>query len=239
MARKVDVMILNALAQNGDPYVLGAEASYSDPNPKRFDCSELTSWAAARAGLVLPDGAWAQYVWCKNHHTEVSVQQAIGIKGALLFVAKGALRGNGTGNHVAFSLGNGQTIEARGRKYGVGVFNARGRTFNKAGLVPGGDYFTPAPAPPPAPKPSPLPVRPWLQVGDHNRQMEILQWELAAATGARFDGETGIYWGKTVEAIQNLGRVLGKNWDGKTIGPDQWAAVDFLYKAKGHDPVLA
>jgi cell wall-associated NlpC family hydrolase len=44
-----------------------------------------------------------------------------------------------SGNHVAISLGNGQTLEARSRKDGVGVFHggASWSGFNHAALVPG------------------------------------------------------------------------------------------------------
>lgn len=68
--------------------------------------------------------------------------------------------------------------------------------------------------------------------------VEIAQWELAVATGARFSGEEGVYGLRTIRAIIDLGKILQKNWDGLMIGPDQWAAIDFLYMVKGHDPVL-
>lgn len=231
MPRKVDVMIDNALAQAGDPYVLGAEASYSDPNPKRFDCSELTSWAAARAGLSLPDGAWAQYIHCKNRNTLVSLEEAYRTRGALLFVAKGALRGNGLGNHVGFSLGNGQTIEARGRKWGVGIFNARGRSWNAAGLVPGGDYHVPPPPPPPAPAPSDAErlrqalffcKQLVLGPGRENPPMAVMFVQTAinrhSGRGIKVDG----VWGPdTAQAIIDLQRLTGHNELG-FVGPQTW-----------------
>jgi cell wall-associated NlpC family hydrolase len=41
-------------------------------------------------------------------------------------------------NHIAISLGDGRTMEARGRKYGVGIFdNAAGREWTAAGTIPG------------------------------------------------------------------------------------------------------
>ena len=52
-----DEFVRQAQAQAGDPYVYGAEANLADPNPKAFDCSELTQWAAKRAGVTIPDGA--------------------------------------------------------------------------------------------------------------------------------------------------------------------------------------
>jgi cell wall-associated NlpC family hydrolase len=133
------VFLLNALAQTGDAYVWGASASPTDPHPKAFDCSELVKWAAARAGVTVPDVAQNQYLWAKSHGTLIPVQQAINTPGALLFSFSSE---PGPGNmypahaHVAISLGNGKTIEARGKAYGVGSFDAANR-FNYAALVPG------------------------------------------------------------------------------------------------------
>jgi cell wall-associated NlpC family hydrolase len=140
MGQRVDNFVLIALSQKGDPYVLGAEASKANPNPRAFDCSELVEWAAGRAGLFMPDGTWAQYQHCKRNRKIITVEQAIRTRGALLFIAKGAGAGGGRGNHIAISLGDGRTIEARGRAYGTNVFNARGRRWTHGGLIPGGDY---------------------------------------------------------------------------------------------------
>jgi cell wall-associated NlpC family hydrolase len=128
-----------ALAQTGDPYVWGAEASAGDPNPKAFDCSELAQWAAARVGITLPDGSWLQYLQLKDAGAVIPVDQAIHTPGALLFnfssepTAGGGRPGEA---HVAISLGDGKTIEARGVKYGVGSFEAAHR-FDFAAVLPG------------------------------------------------------------------------------------------------------
>ena len=129
-----------ALAQAGKPYVWGATASTTDPNPAAFDCSELTKWAAARSNVTIPDGAAHQYVWLKQQGATMSVQQALQTPGALLFSFNGepqpGLAGEPAHAHVAISLGNGKTIEAKGHAYGVGVFDA-GDRFNYAGMIPG------------------------------------------------------------------------------------------------------
>jgi cell wall-associated NlpC family hydrolase len=129
-----------ALAQNGKPYVWGSTASASDPNPVSFDCSELTKWAAARSGVTIPDGAAHQYVWLKQQGATMSVQQALQTPGALLFhfasEPQPGLGGEPPVAHVAISLGNGKTIEAKGHAYGVGIFDA-GDRFNYAGMIPG------------------------------------------------------------------------------------------------------
>ena len=131
-----------AMAQAGKPYVWGASAAPSDPNPKAFDCSELTKWAAARAGVDIPDMASAQYIYLRDHGATMSVDQALHTPGALLFRfphEPTRVGENPNAEHVAISVGDGvHTIEARGRAYGTNVFdNAAGRGFNFAGMIPG------------------------------------------------------------------------------------------------------
>ena len=98
---------------------------------------------------------------------------------------------------------------------------------------------TPPPYVPPQPKPSPLPIRQHIAVGATGRLVEIAQWELAVISGAQFNGENGVYLGRVRDAVANLGRILGKPWDGSYIGPDQWQSIDFLYLSKGHQPVTS
>jgi cell wall-associated NlpC family hydrolase len=131
----------NALAEQGKPYVYGATAQITDPDPKAFDCSELTKWAAARAGVTIPDGATAQYLDIRDHGDTMSVEQALHTPGALLFHFSHEPKDLGdipADGHVAISLGDGvHTIEARGHAYGTNVFgNASGRSFNFAGMIP-------------------------------------------------------------------------------------------------------
>ncbi len=133
--------LTTALAQQGKPYVYGATAAITDPNPKAFDCSELTKWAAARVGVTIPDGATAQYLYVRDHGDTMTVQQALHTPGALLFHFGHEPKNLGdipADGHVAISLGDGvHTIEARGHAYGTNVFdNASGRDFNFAGMIP-------------------------------------------------------------------------------------------------------
>ena len=136
--------LATALAQRGKPYVYAATARLDDPDPKAFDCSELTKWAAARVGTTIPDGATAQYLYCRDKGTTMPVEQALRTPGALLFHFGHEPRDLGdipADGHVAISMGDGvHTIEARGRKYGTGVFEATGNRagfFNRAGMIPG------------------------------------------------------------------------------------------------------
>lgn len=114
-----------ALAQAGDTYIYGAEASATDPNPNAFDCSELVQWAAARAGVPFTDGSSAQIAAAIS----ISVEEAIRTKGALLWHP----------GHIAISLGNGRTIEAANSRVGVVSYNAAGR-FQRGGKIPGMRY---------------------------------------------------------------------------------------------------
>ncbi|OHV25726.1 glycoside hydrolase [Parafrankia soli] len=122
-----------ALAQAGDRYVYGAEAQLNDADPDAFDCSELTQWAAAQAGVEIPDGAANQYEALRTEGQEVSVDEALRTPGALLFHADAS----GYVSHVAISLGDGRTIEARNSRLGVGVFDGRENWLNRAAVLPG------------------------------------------------------------------------------------------------------
>jgi cell wall-associated NlpC family hydrolase len=147
MPHAIDII---AIAQRaiGLPYVLGAEADLqSDELPAAFDCSELVQWACHRAGITdCPDGHWIQIEWATRHGLQINVDEGIGTFGALLFQYDGTPSG-----HVAFSLGNGMTVEARGRAWGCGSWPAHGR-FNRAALIPGVDY-SPLQLPPPPTEP--------------------------------------------------------------------------------------
>jgi cell wall-associated NlpC family hydrolase len=78
----------------GAPYVFGAAG------PSSFDCSGLTSWAWAQAGVSLPHSASAQY----SSLPHVPLDQVVA--GDIIYY------GN-FGPHVALYIGNGQIIHAR------------------------------------------------------------------------------------------------------------------------------
>ncbi len=105
-----------AQAQVGKPYVLGAEAAITNPNPPKFDCSELVQWLFGRSGNPITDLAAAQY----NVTKKVTGSPAVG---DLVFLRNNPARANGIG-HVAVLTkkkadGDWEIIEARGRLYGV------------------------------------------------------------------------------------------------------------------------
>jgi cell wall-associated NlpC family hydrolase len=118
------------IAQRGDPYVWGAKG------PGVFDCSGLVSWSCGELHVspAMPGGSWNQLSHCLAHGLGVSIDKGVATFGALLFM------GAGGSEHVAVSLGNGMTIEARGRAYGVNEFGTQGRPWSAAALIPGLDY---------------------------------------------------------------------------------------------------
>ncbi|HEX7099340.1 MAG TPA: hypothetical protein VF377_08855 [Acidimicrobiia bacterium] len=149
----VEAFVQKMLSQEGDKYVFGHEVSMSDTDPEAFDCSEIVEWAAYQVGVQprVPDGSWYQARHCKAHGLIIPVSEALKTRGALLFrfrTADGKVHDPFSSTvrpasaHVAVSLGDGRTIEARGSRYGVGVFSAVGRDWTHAGLVPGIDYST-------------------------------------------------------------------------------------------------
>lgn len=103
-------MVQFALAQKGDRYSWGAHG------PDAWDCSGLVQAATRAGGNALAAPSISQWNTCKGASKTISVASALKIRGALLF------RIGSPYNHVAISLGNGSTMEARGTAYGTGVF---------------------------------------------------------------------------------------------------------------------
>lgn len=135
---KLSIFLSSAKDQVGDRYVYGAPRTPTAADPKTFDCSSFTQWAARQAGVKLDGTAETQYMQLKRTNHDIPVEQALKTKGALLFYfsrePSGALPAGQA--HVAISLGDGRTVEAKGTRYGVGEWSAKHR-FNYAATVPG------------------------------------------------------------------------------------------------------
>jgi cell wall-associated NlpC family hydrolase len=129
--------VAKALEMDGKPYIFGAEVDLKDESPRAFDCSELVQWACAQVGVKVVDGARLQYLQCDSRLTLIDTEQAMLVRGALLFRIP---QDKAATAHVAISLGDGRTIEARGKAYGVGEFSAEGRGWTAGALVPGMRY---------------------------------------------------------------------------------------------------
>lgn len=115
-------------------YVFGATPARRPEQITQSDCSGLVQTCVS----TLLGNTWVrtskgQYAASRK----ISVQQAMRTPGALLFASS---NGKPSGiHHVAISLGDGRTAEARSTRSGVGVFKS-GIRFNFAGLVPGLTY---------------------------------------------------------------------------------------------------
>lgn len=151
MTTPVRLIVAQAVAQAGDDYVFGAETTPLDVNPTEFDCSELVQWACMTVDPVLDppmvDGSWLQWQHCRDQGSLVGVAVAVVIEGALLFrfSSDPASRRRPDSAHVAFSLGNGSTFEARSRSYGIGSWTSAPavRGWTHAALIPGALYEPP------------------------------------------------------------------------------------------------
>ncbi|HXH97814.1 MAG TPA: peptidoglycan-binding domain-containing protein [Gaiellaceae bacterium] len=202
------------LRQRGDRYEFGAETSFDDPDPDTFDCSELVEWALHRIGVRFPDGSWAQ----QDASTLIPIEKAIGVQGALLF------RHRGKEGHVAVSLGNRSTIEARGRAYGVNVFDATGRDWTAAGLVPGLTYGAPGAGPVrDAQQAPPWPGRLIMQPPEM-RGRDVRMWQQRMRVRGWKIKATGVYDGKSATVCRRFQREKGLVADG-VVGPDTWRAT--------------
>lgn len=141
----VEDVVQLALKQAGDRYRFGTETRYDDPDPDEFDCSELVEWTCTRLKVQpkVPDGSWYQARHAQTYSKLVAVDKGIRTRGALLFRFSSSpfVGSRPTSSHVAISLGDGRTIEARSTVLGVGVFaGAEQRAWTHAGLIPGVEY---------------------------------------------------------------------------------------------------
>lgn len=116
---------------------LGSEYVWGSKGPDTFDCSGLIYSTLVELGAPsdTPMGSWHQQNWM----TEIPVEQAIKTEGALLYYPKTKDRVA----HIAVSLGNGKTIEARNPESGVGSWSSENRGWAKGGLVPVIEYTKP------------------------------------------------------------------------------------------------
>jgi hypothetical protein len=132
---KVSDFLEKALAQIGDKYQRGVEASIKDADPDAFDGSELVEWAANRSGVMINDGAANQYRQMSAHGTTISVDDALHTPGAILYEFTGDPR-NPTRASTAISLGDGRIIDIDPQA-GVRIMPADQFTFTHAGTMPG------------------------------------------------------------------------------------------------------
>jgi len=133
---KAEAFVNQALKAEGDTYAYGTARDLSNPDPSAFDCSGLVVWAAKQSGYEAPGfgntNAEGLYQFTKKTGGELTPEEAKKQKGALLFRKEAGA----AAHHVAISLGDGTTMEAKGTAEGVGQFPERD-TWNTAGVLPG------------------------------------------------------------------------------------------------------
>lgn len=215
----IEEVLCRALQQKGDRYVFGAEVPLTAQDGTAWDCSELVQWATKG---IMPDGAYYQWRACRGAGTMVSVATGMKTRGALLFVGDGTGVGRDAITHVAISLGDGTTIEARGRLWGVGCWAAAGR-FQWAAKMPGINYAVRPYVTPPPPAAPPYPGRMITQpplyagpgVSTLQRRLRDLGYQISV------DGVYGPGSEKVVRAFQSRKRLVV---DGN-VGPKTWAAL--------------
>ena len=127
--------LAQALAQVGDRYQRGVEASINDADPDAFDGSELVEWGANRSGVMINDGAANQFRQMSAHGTTVPVDQALRTPGAILYEFTGD-PSQPTRASTAISLGDGRIIDID-PVAGVRIMPADQFTFTHAGTMPG------------------------------------------------------------------------------------------------------
>jgi cell wall-associated NlpC family hydrolase len=202
---KVREVVNLALAQKGDKYVFGVEVSATDPDPENWDCAELIGWIFRRAGFAnFPSYSVAIMEACKP----ISVDVAIRTRGALLYRDPKVI---GVG-HVAISLGDGRSIEARGSDFGVGVFSAdpATRKWTSGGLFPQVDYT------------GSRGTKPVLGRGANGAWVERLQRKLEKrGFDLGPDGVDGEFGRDTEKAVKAFQKEAGLKVTGK-VGPKAW-----------------
>ncbi len=213
----------------GESYILGARAILSNKHHKGpWDCAEFTSWCTYQAynkvfgaygtnpGKADPySGKW--YEDAKKKKCALSIDDALGTPGAFL------IRKPGDHNlkigHVAISLGNGSTIEARSKKYGVGIFSkAASRPWTIGCVIPGVDYANGSVAYTPDDRLLRL-ANPFMQ-GEAVLKLQQRLHDLGYSVGTL----DGVFGPATEAAVSNFQAVTGLAHDG-IVGPDTAEAL--------------
>lgn len=149
MATGKDI-VTEAINHLGEEYILGADVPFENSDYKGpWDCAEFCSWVVYRAsGLVLGcvdnsksikklepySGGWYRDGMQAMH--KITYEEAKKTPGAV-FVRKPTDEKRG---HVAFSQGNGKTIQAFSSRYDVTEKSPDNRTWHVCFLIDGIDY---------------------------------------------------------------------------------------------------
>jgi cell wall-associated NlpC family hydrolase len=110
---RAQIAVQAALAQVGEPY------SYNAHPPSSWDCSKLTAWAWAQAGVSLTAYSYTQY-----QQTRRISRDELRPGDLLFYFGMGA-------HHVAMYIGNGRIVHAANPSRGVEVSSAWGPWYGE------------------------------------------------------------------------------------------------------------
>jgi peptidoglycan hydrolase-like protein with peptidoglycan-binding domain len=233
-------LVQRARAHIGEQYV-NTQVPKDDPHwHGPWDCAEFVSWlvyqeAGTLYGCVdhtaLPakadayTGAWKADL--ERLGKRVSVEEAAATVGGIV------LRyppGPGKMGHIAVCDGNGGTIEAKGRRYGVVADTVHGRGWHTGILIPGISYDSAAPI-----KVNPPAII--YEVDAPNMDMAVVARIQAALAAKGFDpglidGEFGL---NTQAAVLRFQEAEGMVVDG-AVGPETAAALGVSLGAEAAMP---
>ncbi|ANW04550.1 peptidoglycan-binding domain-containing protein [Bradyrhizobium icense] len=236
-------LVQRARPHIGEQYV-NTQVPKDDPHwHGPWDCAEFVSWlvyqeAGTLYGCVdhtaLPakadayTGAWKADL--ERLGKRVSVEEAAATVGGIV------LRyppGPGKMGHIAVCDGNGGTIEAKGRRYGVVADTVHGRGWHTGILIPGISYDNAAPI-----KVNPPAII--YEVGAPNMNMAVVTRIQAALAAKGFDpglidGEFGL---NTQAAVLRFQEAEGMVVDG-AVGPETAAALGVSLGAEAAMPGVA
>jgi hypothetical protein len=136
--------------QVGKPYCTDWNTRFG---PNCYDCSGLVSqvlWHSGMPTTALPTNSADITRWLLAHPSyRIDKQRARDTPGAVLLL--GGPNGYGPQGHIGLSLGGGKTLESRGSKHGVGIYNLSDIAWDDFMLAPsvvyGGAPTPPAPSP--------------------------------------------------------------------------------------------
>lgn len=247
----VETVLRIALSQVGKPYIFGAQPQSTDPNPQAFDCGSFVKWCCDRAGVVprMPPLTYYQHLHCIQHGTMIDVAQGIATRGALLITHRdrnmNPLVPTEPVNpslfrvaHIAFSLGDGRTVEAANSVLDTCVRTAYNRPFTAAAIIPG--IGSPSgPVTPGGGFPAPRTDKPYLTRGATGAavaEMQRLLIRLGVSSELAAAGATGNFFDRTERAVRTF-QALVRQQSGDTrmvvdgeCGPVTWA---WLYQMAG------
>lgn len=222
-------ILAEALTHQGEQYVFGARApmanrSYAGP----WDCAEFCSWCVMRLSGTLYGvrpaddairadaytGYWAEDATIIGN--AVSVEDALRIPGACLLRKPRSSRVG----HIAFSDGQGGTMEAHSTSRGVIAHTAAGRRWDTGILVPGVQYFINEDEVPYTP-----PTRMLRLTAPLMRGPRVLALQTALSErGFSFGALDGIFGPQTEAGVQAFQLAEGLVPDGE-VGPETSAAL--------------